>query len=309
MASIVFEGSWYDRSISDAEFAAIKDAKDIRDVTSVWGRIQDWFCGTRKEEAKQALFIFLNEEREGSERLAAFNMLYKQVAGPYKDNFDCKILEGSQLAVSITCGSEAFTLEQPFQGELFIERNAIVKKIDEGLTNDLAKGETPDEQFKKDVPRQTCSFCGDGYDLSYKVNDGKVNKLEEVGRFLNGCKSAYQKNILQILVSQSGIAELLDYKVKKDKEDNKAKNVPPDGSGRLYNMDVRKLPSGDMRVDIVFENSLTSELLRIDQEAKAQGEEFLRGEYYKSVQVEASFVIGSEHTVCLNAEYSFMDME
>ena len=286
MTSIVLEGNRFDRTISEAEFAAIQSAKDSRDVTSVWGRIQDWFCGTRKEEAKQALFIFLNEEREGSERLAAFNTLYKQVAGPYKDNFDCKILEGNQFVVSITCGNTEFTLKQPCQSEL------VVAKIGAGLDKEFSRGAVP-KQLKLDVHRQDCSFSGGGYDLRYIRGDGidEQTKVEGVESFLNDCKTGYQKYMLNILASQSGIGELLVFNI------NENKAFPPEGSGRFFNIDVHKLRSDNIRVDIVYENAATSEFL----EAHAPED------YYKAIQIAASFVIGSEQTVCLKADFSAIE--
>ena len=286
MMSIVLEGNRFDRTISEAEFAAIQSAKDSRDVTSVWGRIQDWFCGTRKEEAKQALFIFLNEEREGSERLASFNTLYKQVAGPYKDNFDCKILEGNQFVVSITCGNREFTLNQPCQSK------PVVAKIDAGLKKEFSAGAVL-KQLKLDVHRQDCSFSGGGYDLRYIRGDGigEQTKIEGVERFLNDCNTDYQKYMLNILASQSGIGELLAFNI------NENKAYPPEGSDRFFNVDVHKLRSDNIRVDIVYRNAADSEFFEMHAP----------DEYYKAIQIAASFVIGSEQTVCLKADFSAIE--
>lgn len=288
MMSIVLEGNRFDRAISETEFAAIQNAKDSRDVTSVWGRIQDWFCGTRKEEAKQALFIFLSEEREGSERLAAFNTLYKQVAGPYKDYFDCKILENNQFVVSITCGNTEFKSQQPFQNE------PVMEKINAGLDKEISRGAVP-KHLEFDVYRQDCSFSGGGYDLRYILGDGidKQTKVEGVESFLNVCKTGYQKHMLNILASQCGIGELLIFNIDKNKA------FPPEGHDRFFNIDVRKLRSDNIWVDIVYKNTADSDSDFLDARAP--------GDYYKAIQIAASFVIGSEQTVCLKADFSAIE--
>ena len=295
MTSILVEGSRFDRGISHAEIETIKNAQSIHDVTSAWGHIQDWFCGTRKEQAKQDLFIFMNKDREGSERLAAFNQLYKQVAAPYKDNFDYEILDDNRFVVLIALGKAKLELEIDQSG---LDRlSGIVAEIEQERNIRAYKpGSNGVEQLERDIHRQNCSFYGGGLDLSYKVGDKTPPevKYDAARKILARCVNDYQRNMLNVLATQCGVLDLIGMKTKEDKR------FASLGDRCCFNIDVHKLFSGNVRVDIVFENTIPSEeryknLLDLMSEDER---------IYNRIQIAASFLIGKDKTVCLNADYS-----
>lgn len=85
MTSIILQGSLLNREISSTEIEAIKSAKSINDVGSIWGKIADWFCGTKKEEAKASLFKLLNNQGNTIEE---FKSLRNMASAAYKDRFE-----------------------------------------------------------------------------------------------------------------------------------------------------------------------------------------------------------------------------
>lgn len=286
------EGSRFDRHINAVEFDAVQNAQDIHDLTSIWGRIQDWFCGTRKEQAKQDLFILMKNTYGKAEKMAAFCRLYNEAAEPYRRNFNCEVCEdneGKKLVSSIDCDGLILKVEQPVPDELV--ESKVVKSIEDHYFEEAGG------QLDKDVFRQNCSFYGGGQDLRYKTGDGIGGKVKrkEVTDFLNGCASAYQRKMLDILASQSGIIDLIGQENQRDKH-----FFPFGSSGRIFNVEVNKLPCDNVRVDIVFAHTIPDNQMFDDVLAKMREDE----RPHRSIQVAASFLIGKDETVCLNADYS-----
>ena len=106
-SAIQIYGSTMDRSISQSEINAISRADSLDDVSSVWGKIVDWFCGTHKEEAKEALFILMHQQHENgmpiedSEKLIAFINLKKWVSPANKESFHYEMTDNNRLRLTI----------------------------------------------------------------------------------------------------------------------------------------------------------------------------------------------------------------
>lgn len=65
-------------------------AKREKDVTSLWGKIADWFIGTEKEAAKIALFRLSNADT-AAQQLFAFSELKRYVAPAWQDSLTWQI--------------------------------------------------------------------------------------------------------------------------------------------------------------------------------------------------------------------------
>ncbi len=57
------------------------------EVASFWGRMADWFCGTNKEAAKAALYLFFHAEHD-ADKFKAHLELKALVDRPYRSNFN-----------------------------------------------------------------------------------------------------------------------------------------------------------------------------------------------------------------------------
>lgn len=289
-----FEGRRFDRRMDAVEFESVQNAQDIHDLTSTWGRIQDWFCGTRKEQAKQDLFILMKDTYGKAEKMAALCRLYNETAEPYRRNFNCEVREGNEgrkLVSSIDCDGLLLEVEQPVPDKLVEFK--VVRSIEDNYF------EKAGGQLDLDVYRQNCSFYGGGQDLRYKVGDGIDNdvKRKAVKDFLKGCASDYQRKMLNILASQCGIIDLIGQETKRDKRFFVL------GNERFLNIEVNKLPCDNVRVDIVFENTIPANE-EYDDHLASVGE---NERPYRNLQVVASFVIGKDNTDCLNADYSHVE--
>ena len=295
MTSILVGGGWLDRRIDHAEIEAIKSAESIHDVSSIWGRIQDWFCGTRKEQAKQDLFILMSERSGQTEKMAAYCSLHNKVAEPYRRNFNCAICEddeGRKFVAWIDCDGRRLEVEQSLPDKKF-ELIKVVKSLEENYFKQAGG------QLDLDVHRQNCSFYGDDLDLRYEVGDGIGNdvKREAAKEFLKGCANDYQRKMLNILASQCGIIDLIGQETKRDKRFSVL------GNEYFLNIEVNKLPGDNVRVDIVFENTIPANEKYDDLLASMRENE----RPYRNLQVVASFVIGKDKTDCLNADYSHVE--
>ena len=291
MTSILVEGSRFDRGISHAEIETIKNAQSIHDVTSAWGHIQDWFCGTRKEQAKQDLFILMSERSGQTEKMAAYCSLHNKVAEPYRRNFNCAICEddeGRKFVAWIDCDGRRLEVEQSLPDKKF-EPIKVVKSLEKNYFKQAGG------QLDLDVHRQNCSFYGDDLDLRYEVGDGIDDdvKREAAKEFLKGCANDYQRKMLNILASQCGIIDLIGQETQRDKH-----FFPFSSSGRIFNVEVNKLPCDNVLVDIGFEHTIPASDYSDDVLASFEAIP------YRKLQVAASFLIGKDKTVCLNADYS-----
>lgn len=73
------------RSIDKREIYSCVTANKERDVTSLWGKIVDWFIGTKKEAAKVALFR-LSHADKAEQQLSSFAELRQYVAPAWQDS-------------------------------------------------------------------------------------------------------------------------------------------------------------------------------------------------------------------------------
>ncbi|WP_063657507.1 hypothetical protein [Candidatus Arsenophonus triatominarum] len=77
---IRLEGALFNRVINDYDISKIQSATNRSDVESLWGKIIDWFCGTRKEEAKKALFdIIHNDDNKGNYYIHEIKVSYRGI--------------------------------------------------------------------------------------------------------------------------------------------------------------------------------------------------------------------------------------
>ncbi|VVE45123.1 hypothetical protein PPN31114_04369 [Pandoraea pneumonica] len=79
-----FTGKYGSRTLDAAHVDACVTAKSEKDVTSLWGRIKDYFLGTHKEEAKLALFQ-LAHAANAVEQFEAFWRLNQLVEPTHSD--------------------------------------------------------------------------------------------------------------------------------------------------------------------------------------------------------------------------------
>jgi hypothetical protein len=77
-------GSWYSRSIDENGIRACLNARREKDVVSLWGKIADWFLGTKTEAAKVALFRLAHADTL-AQQLSSFSEL-KQYAEPSRQD-------------------------------------------------------------------------------------------------------------------------------------------------------------------------------------------------------------------------------
>lgn len=75
----------YYRSIDENDISACKTANHEKDVTSLWGKIADWFLGTKKEAAKLALFRLAHADT-AAQQLTSFAELRQYVAPARQDS-------------------------------------------------------------------------------------------------------------------------------------------------------------------------------------------------------------------------------
>ena len=74
----------YHCTISENDLLLCAKAKKEKEVTSLWGKIVDWFIGTNKEAAKVALFRLLNADT-AVQQLASFSELRQYVSPAHQD--------------------------------------------------------------------------------------------------------------------------------------------------------------------------------------------------------------------------------
>jgi hypothetical protein len=81
---IRISGSLFSRSISENDIRASVTAQREKDVVSLWGKIADWFLGTKIEAAKVALFRLAHADTL-AEQLSSFSEL-KRYAAPARQD-------------------------------------------------------------------------------------------------------------------------------------------------------------------------------------------------------------------------------
>lgn len=102
----LISGSSYSRSICENDIRASISAKREKDVTSLWGKIADWFLGTHKEAAKVALFRLARADT-AAQQLTSFSELKQYVVPARKDSLTWQLSDTGSVfrigGVDIPC--------------------------------------------------------------------------------------------------------------------------------------------------------------------------------------------------------------
>jgi hypothetical protein len=87
---IAIRGSLFSRTISEIDVRASITAQREKDVVSLWGKIADWFLGTKREAAKVALFRLAHADTL-AQQLSSFSELKQYVAPARQDSLTWQI--------------------------------------------------------------------------------------------------------------------------------------------------------------------------------------------------------------------------
>ncbi len=191
---IRFEGFLFNKVINDYDIMKIKSATSKSDVESFWGKITDWFCGTRKEEAKKALFDIIHNDNP-NKKIEFFNQLRDMVLPAYKDKFTYKTTE---------VNDNLFTVNLLIADILSIENLRTTGKsidittaVSHSLDGVMSHGDFNLEQLKKDASRFTYTLNSELY------KHGSLTELE-LGKVTVNMPEA-QKKSLDVIASQTGV--------------------------------------------------------------------------------------------------------
>lgn len=173
--AIALNGGWISREISFSDVEKIKNAKNIDDVSSVWGQIKDWFCGTNKESAKKELFKLLSPATTLNEKKDAFNNLKNMAGAAHARDFivgddgSLKIVASEKTVFSLAVKNESY------QGE---DCDCASKSITEDIAKDVVGSRNViSEQFDADINRG--SYFVNGEEINGDGPEGKKNQLKE----------------------------------------------------------------------------------------------------------------------------------
>ena len=85
--AISLNSGWISRSINTSDIDNIKIARNLNDVSSIWGKIADFFCGTNKEEAKKELFKLMHPSTTLDTKLNSLSKLKEMASPAWENNF------------------------------------------------------------------------------------------------------------------------------------------------------------------------------------------------------------------------------
>ncbi|WCH23629.1 hypothetical protein [Aeromonas salmonicida] len=193
-AIIGLDGTRFNRKITESDMEKISSATNINDVSSIFGNIVDWFCGTRKEAAKAELFHLIHSEL-GYQKIEHFTKLKNMASPVYKDNFTYQ---------ASNCENGSFNVDLTIMGVLEIRQvntpgkiEEISEKVKSSLDLKIIEGSESLEQIKKDIGRFTYHCEGVTY------QDGSLP--EETLKAFTSKMSPNQKKSLDVIASQTGI--------------------------------------------------------------------------------------------------------
>lgn len=191
---IRLEGSLFNRVINDYDVSKIQSAKNKSEVESLWGKITDWFCGTRKEEAKKALFDIIHNDNP-DRKIECFNQLRDMVSPAYKDKFTYKITEVNDNLFTVNLLiTDILSIENLRTTGKSIDIASVVSHSLDGVMN---RGNSNLEQLKKDVSRFTYTFNSELY------KHGSLTELELEKVTVNMPEA--QKKSLDVIASKTGV--------------------------------------------------------------------------------------------------------
>lgn len=196
MTEIVVGGTRFNNAISSRKITEIQEAKSKTDVESLWDKIVDWFCGTKREEAKKVLFDLFHEENKIN-KMKSFNQLKNLVSPAYKREFKHEMTEvddhSFEIALSIPCVLEKYKITS---------EEAIFYYIDSAICS----GEPNLTQLKKDVGRMPYTLNSHRYDYSEEAKN--QTKALLALKEITANMPDPQKKSLDAIASQTGIIHI-----------------------------------------------------------------------------------------------------
>ncbi|VVO79215.1 hypothetical protein [Pseudomonas fluorescens] len=285
MPAVMFEGSRLSRSIDNTNIEDIKNVKTLA-KTIAWDKIKDWFCDTHIDKAKVALYDLYCGTSDDVQ-LAGFNTLYTLVAATFRCEFDYEVRNESSVEIAIG----KIGISQTFQLPTDTPTAEIVDSIktvraDQDAEECLAQLET-------DAHRLSLCFHNNGETYRYSPEDGVDSKLkkESVKKFADEC-TLYQQRWLGMLASQMGILDLIGISNKHDPSVVSAANKDN------RDINIYRLPSGHIRVDIFYKTDFpldeAGDTTWLNMKTQLNA--------YDTFTLTATFIIGPDHTVCLQAD-------
>jgi len=91
----------YHPSISQGEISRLSDAETrAHQISSLWDRVKDWFCGTKRVEAKKCIYEMFHNPSDAN-RMKAFIKLRKLAPDTFKDKFNMYLGQHGQMQLSV----------------------------------------------------------------------------------------------------------------------------------------------------------------------------------------------------------------
>ncbi|HCZ4708616.1 TPA: hypothetical protein O3H02_004282 [Salmonella enterica subsp. enterica serovar Saintpaul str. CFSAN004144] len=192
--TISLNGTRFNREITKSDIASIASATNVDAVSSTWGRIVDWFCGTKKEEAKKELFGFIHNDLS-HQKIDHFTKLKNMVSPAYKDNFTYEVSHREDglfnFDFKIKDVLEIYNVNTTGKVE------EVSEKVSLCLNEMVYEGSESLEQLKKDIVR--CTYYCEG--IKYRDGSLTAEKLEEFASSM----SQEQRKSLDLIASQTGV--------------------------------------------------------------------------------------------------------
>ena len=282
MNSIELQGPRANYTIEASEVDALKGTTASGFFESVWDSIADWFCGTHKAEAKQAFRDLLNPDSTPEKKLESFMRLEQMVAEPYKDKFHYQVMDNNRLEIAMDIDGLP---PQELKLQTGLQSGALGKIID-GYGKD-----SQEERFmvlSKDISRIDYNIEGIHH-FRTEDNISEGEKQKTIRDFVNTLSTDYQKTMLATLATQSSTLSLRSLACESDGK------FQPMGNNHQQAIEIRRCGADNIRVDVHYSNDVPEGPLQ--DYAKESG-------YYTNTKIQASFIIGKEQTICLNAEFS-----
>jgi len=95
-------------TISDAEVNRIRGSFSRSDAATVMDHIKDWFCNTKRAEAKECLYDIMHVQKGHNEKIQSFLRLRELCSKPFRDNFKMRISDDGALCFGIAKNHQDF---------------------------------------------------------------------------------------------------------------------------------------------------------------------------------------------------------
>ncbi|WP_261642637.1 hypothetical protein [Erwinia mallotivora] len=280
-------GSRVNAHISLSEIDRIQKATNKNDVPSLWGKIKDWFCGTKTEKAKICLYEIYNEATDNKQKLNAFFTLINLVSPAYKNRFKFS-LDDNSIKIKI---ADVDRSERKI--ELPEDQHGLLDSINDHFGHYSSK-ETI-KGLKQDINRADYKFSF--YDKEYDFDHRDKSKYQELynlkskEQLINELTLGdHQKKYLGILASQALPLAMLSLR-----SDYRTLGSKHDLSFSVTTFAIKNSLHYDkhLKIDMQFSNKIPEVMREFDE---SQG-------LYPEVKCTASFLINSEKTCLLSCEW------